>query len=307
MVQRQANDFLCHADGDGKVGWGCAFETTVGGEGGDEGVEIAAAEDSLFLEAIVEGIAGFSVFGFVHKDGEVGIVVGDAGDIFHDAQTGNTTQSFAILLCHLAAGFDGGIHIAKAEQAVGGADFIHLAVDAGGYHLRLIRKAEVLEVVDALLHGGIVADEGAAFHGVIGFGGVEGERTDIACVENALAIHAHAEGMGGIVDDLEAVFIGNGLDAPGIARGAIDMHGHDGGGARGDGGLYFIGIEIARDGVDIHEDGFDAIPPDGVGGGHEAVRGGDDLACNAESLQSGDERQGAIGEDADVGHAEVFG
>ena len=305
MVQRQANDFLCHAGGDGKVGWGCALEATVGGEGGDEGVEIAAAEDALFLEAEVEGIAGFAVFGFVHKDGEVGIVVGDAGDILHDAEAGCAAQGGAVLLGHLAAGFDSGIYIAQAEEAVGGADFVHLAVDTGSHHLGLAREAEVLEVVDALLHGCIVADEGAAFHGVVGLGGVEREGADIACLEDAFSIHAHAEGMGGIVDDFEAVFIGNGLNTLGIAGGAIDMHGHDGGGARGDGRLYLVGVEVARDGVDIHEDGFDTIPPDGVGGGHEAVGGGDDLACDAESLQSGDEWQGAIREEADVGHAEV--
>lgn len=113
--------------------------------------------------------------------------------------------------------------------------------------------------------------------------------------------------MGSIVDDLEAILICNSLDALGIAGSAIDMHGHDGGGAGGDGGLYLIGVEVAGDGINIHKDRFDAIPPDGVGGGYEAVGGGDDLARDAERLQGGDERQGAIREEADIGHAEVFG
>lgn len=100
--------------------------------------------------------------------------MGDAGDILHDAEAGNATQGGAVLLCHLATGFNGGIHIAQAEEAIGSADFIHLAVDAGGDHLGLACEAEVLEVINTLLHGSIVADEGAAFHGVVGLGGMEG-------------------------------------------------------------------------------------------------------------------------------------
>lgn len=307
MMQRQTDDFICHAGGDGKVGGGGAGQAAVGGEGGDEGIEIAAGEDALLFQAEVERIAGFAVLGGIDEDGEVGIVVRDAGDILHDTQAGNAAQGGAVLLRHLAAGGDGEIHIFEAQQAVGGAYFIHLTVDAGGHHLGFAGKTEVLEVVDALLGGGIVADEGTAFHGVVGLGGVEGEGADIAGFEDALSLHPHAEGMSGIVDDFEAVFIGDGLDAHSIAGGAVNMHGHDGGGLRGDGGFYLVRVKVAGDGIDIHKDRFDSIPPEGVGGGHEAVGRGDDLARDAQGLQRGNERQGAIREQADIGHAQVVG
>lgn len=307
MVQGQADDIIRQAGGDGKIGGGSAGQAAVGGEGGDEGIEIAAGEDALLFQAEVEGIAGFAVFCGIDEDGEVGIIVRDARDILHDTQAGNAAQGGSVLLRHLAAGGDGGIYIFEAQQAVGSAYFIHLTVDAWGHHLGLPGEAEVLEVVDALLGGGIVADKGAAFHGVVGFGGVEGEGADITGLQDALTIYPHTEGMGGIVDNFETVFIGDGLDARSIAGGAVNMHGHDGGGLRSDGGFYLIRVEVAGDGVDIHKDGLDAIPPEGMGGGHEAVGSGDDLARDTQGLQGSDERQGAVREQADVGHAEVIG
>lgn len=44
-----------------------------------------------------------------------------------------------------------------------------------------------------------------------------------------------------------------------------------------------------------------------MGGGYEAVGGGDDFAGDAEGLKGGDEGEGAVGEEAYVGHFEVFG
>ena len=50
---------------------------------------------------------------------------------------------------------------------------VDLAIDAGGNDLGLAGKAEVLQVVDALLGGGIVHDEGPTLKGVIDLGGME--------------------------------------------------------------------------------------------------------------------------------------
>lgn len=63
--------------------------------------------------------------------------------------------------------------MAEVEQAVGGADFVHLGVDAGGYDFGLAGKSEVLEVVDALFGLGVVAYECATLDGVVGLCGVE--------------------------------------------------------------------------------------------------------------------------------------
>ena len=111
--------------------------------------------------------------------------------------------------------------------------------------------------------------------------------------------------MGGIVDDLEAVLVGNLLDNVGIDGLAVAVDGHDSGGLRGDGGLYLIWVETAGALLDIDEDGLDAVPPEGMGGGDEAIGGGDDLAGDAQGLQGCDQGKGAVGEQAELGYLEV--
>ena len=83
-------------------------------------------------------------------------------------------------------------------------------------------------------------------------------------------VHLHPEGVRGVVDDLEAVLVGYLLYPPGVARLAVAVHRHDGRGPGGDGRLYAVGVDAAVRRVDVHEHGLDAVPPEGVGGGHEA-------------------------------------
>lgn len=125
---------------------------------------------------------------------------------------------------------------------------------------------------------------------------METQRGDVSCVEDALAVHLHTEGMGGIVNHLQAILVGDVLDSLGIAWLAINMHRHDGSGARGDGCLYFVGVEIASGRVDVNENWLATIPPDAVGGSHEAIRCCDDLARDAECLEGGEQWQGSVGE-----------
>ena len=58
--------------------------------------------------------------------------------------------------------------------------------------------------------------------------------------------------------------------------------------------------------VDIDENGLDAVPQEGMGGGHEGIGGGNHLAGDAQGLQGGDQRQRAIGEQGDMLDPQVF-
>ena len=149
-------------------------------------------------------------------------------------------------------------------------------------------------------------DQGTALGGAEDLGAMETERGHVALVEDALAVDLDAESVGGVVDDAQAVLVGDVLNLTGAAGLAIDVDGHDGGGARRDGSLDAVGVDATRGHVDVDEHGLDAVPPQGVGGGNEAVGGGDDLAADVEGLKGGDERQRAVGKHADVRHLEVL-
>lgn len=307
VVHGEAEDGVGYAVGNGQVLFGGGGEAAVGGELADEGIEVAAGEDPLGFHLFVELVAGLAEFLSVDEDGEVGVVVAHAGHVVEEGDAGHGPQGLAVADGHLVALGDGCVHLAEGEQAVGGAHFVHLGVDAGGHDGDLAGEAEVFEVVDAAFGLLVVDDHGAAFDGVVDFGGVEGEGGDVAGVEDGLTVDLDAEGVGGVVDDLEAVFVGHFLDAADVARLAVAVDGHDGGGLGGDGGFDAPGVEPAVGGVDVYEDGLDAVPPQGVGGGDEAVGGGDDFSGNAEGLEGGDEREGAVGEEGEVGHFEVGG
>ena len=305
MVHGEADDGVCHAVGVGQVFLAGGGESAVGGELADERVEIASAEDFLAAHLEVELVAGDAVLLGVDEDGEVAVVMAHAGHVVPEGDAGHGAERLAVAYGHLVAGLDGLVHLAEVQQSVGGAHLVHLGVDARCDDLGLAGEAEVLEVVDTAFGLLVVHHHGAALDGVVHLRGMEAERGHVAGVENALAVHLHAEGMGCVVNDLEPVFVGNVLDLLRLARLTVDMHGHDGGGLRRDGGLDAVGVDIAGGGVDVHEDGPYAVPPKGVGRGYEGVGGSDDLPGNAQRLEGGDEREGSVGEKAHVGHFEV--
>ena len=213
--------------------------------------------------------------------------VGDSLDVL---------QTLAVQLCDMPPRGDCVVHMPEVDEPHGRADLVHLAVDAGGNHGGLSSEAEVLEVVDALLGLLIVHDECAALHGVVHLGGMEAQRGHVARIEYRFPIHLYAEGVRRVVYHLEPVLVGDLLDALHVAGLAVAVNGHDGRGLRRYGGLDLVGIHAAVRGVDVHEHGLYAVPPDRVGGGDEAERRSDDLAGYPESLQCRDERQGAVSE-----------
>nr|GFD60259.1 hypothetical protein [Tanacetum cinerariifolium] len=78
-----------------------------------------------------------------------------------------------------------------------------------------IGKAEVFQVINALLGLAVVADDRAAFEGVEDLGGVKAEHRQITVIQHAGAIVLNTECVGSVIDDLQAVGVGdflNGID-----------------------------------------------------------------------------------------------
>ena len=301
----QADDGIGHAGGIGQVltrGTGYAL---VGGESADERIEVAARQDTLLAHLEVKLIARHAILAGINKDGEIAVVVAHTGHVVPKVDALDRTQRLTVADGHLMTGLNAGIHMLQVQQAESSTHLVHFAVDARSHNLGLAIKAEILEVVDALLHLLVVHDKRTALDGVIDLGGMETQCGHVALVEDALAIDFDAKSVGRVVDDAQAVLVGNRLDFSSSAGLTIDMHRHDGRCARSDGRLDAIGVDAARRRVDIDKHGLDAIPPDGMGGGYKTIGGGDDLAADVERLQRRDEWQCAVGEQADVGHFEV--
>lgn len=281
-------------------------EAAVGAELADKRVEVAAAVDIVALQEGVEVVALHTVSVGIDEDREVAMVVLDSGYVLEEGDTVDVLQGIAVCEgCFATVGYCR-IHLLEIQETVGAAHLVHLGVYAGADDGGLSGEAEVLQVVYALLGGFVVHYHGPALDGVVDLGGVEAERAQVAPVEDGASFDFYSKGVGGIVDDLQAVAVGDLLYATDVAGIAIDVDGHYGRGLRGDGGLYPFRVEVAGFWVDVDEDGLAAVPPDAVGGGDKGVRRGDDLAGDAQRLEGGEQRQGAVGEEGDERDLEVL-
>ena len=229
-----------------------------------------------------------------------------AGHVLEVGNSLDVLQPFAVQLRDMPPRRYCLVHLPEVQQAYRRAYLVHLAVDSRGHYRRLVREAEVLEVVDTLLGLLVMHYQRAALHGVVDLCGVEAKRGHVAGVEYGFSIHFDAESVCRVVYHLEPVLVGNLLYAFHVARFAVAVHRHDGRGLGGDGRLNLIGVHTAVRRVDVHEHRLYAVPPDRMGRSHETERRGDHLPGNPERLQRGDERQGAVGEEADIWDLEVF-
>ena len=260
--------------------------------------------DAVLPQQLVERIAAQRVVG-ADEDGEIR-VVGTGRPPVDAAQPGHAAQACAVTGIDARANGQRRIDMLQLQQAERGVDLTHLAVDARRHHRDFVHDAEVLELVDVALGLGVGADDGPALERVEDLGGMKAQAGQIAVAQHARSAGlAHAEGVGGVIDDLQAVPVGDGLDGRDIARVAVAMHRHDRGGLRRDGRLDPGRVHVERGGVDIDEHGRDAVPQQGVRGGHEGVGRGDDFARHTGLLQRRHQRQGAVGEQAQVLHSQI--
>ena len=208
VVHGQADDLLgdpvCHR----QVLRPRGVEPPVGRERADERVEVPASEDVVVLQLLVEVVARHAVLLSVHEDREVGVVVPHARHVLEVGDALDIPQPLAVELRHMPPCGDRPVDLPKVQQAYRRAYLVHLAVYARGHDRGLVREAEVLEVVDALLGLLVVHDERAALHGVVHLGGVEAQRGHVARVEYRFPVNLDAEGVRRVVYHLEPVLVG---------------------------------------------------------------------------------------------------
>ena len=112
---------------------------------------------------------------------------------------------------------------------------------------------------------------------------VEAEPGGIPQTARAAALVGRAVGLGGVLDDLEAVGMGNGIDL--VHRGAlaVEVHGHDGLRARGHGGLDAGGVDVVAFERRLDQHGRCARVADGQHRGDKGVGRGNDLVPGADA------------------------
>ena len=134
------------------------------------------------------------------------------------------------------------------------------------------------EEAEALGQSGVVGGEhaGVAKRAEV-LGRIEAEATD--CTERAggLVIEARADGLGGVLDHVQAVALGDLTDGVHVGTLAEEMHRNDRPGERRDCVFDLLRVDVERPRIDINEHGLRAQPPDGAGRGEEREARHDDF------------------------------
>lgn len=305
-MHRQTDDRIRHLVRIGQIIRAGTLQSAIGREFADQRIEVSAPQDILRFHLEVELVACHAVLLCINEDGEIAVVVLHPRHVIHKGDALYGTQGLAILYSHLVSCLYCCINLTKVQDAVGRTHLVNLAVDSRSDHFCLASETEVLQVVYPFLCLLIVHHQCTALDGVVHFCRMEAEGAHVACIQDALSIYLHTEGMGGIVDDLEPVFVGYGLDAICLARLAIDMHRHDGCGLGSDGRFYLVRVYVPGCRVYVHKHGLDAVPPEGVGCGNETVGSRDDFSCDAQRLQCRDEGERSVCEEADEGNFQIL-
>ena len=298
---------MCDLSRDWKIVGRGAREAAVGREVAAERIEIASGHDFVRFELVVQLVACHTVFSGINTDREIRVIVLHAGDVVQHRNAGDVLQRLAVILRDFLAFRDLAIHDLQLEQAVCGAEFVHLAIAARSNDRDLIRKTEVLQEVDTFFHRFVVGDERAALERIEDLRRVETQHGEVAPVADGHAVLADAEHVRGIVEQLQPVGVGDLLEFLVVARIAVDVDRHQRGRLRRDQRFDLVRVHGVGLRFDVAEDRLAAVPVDRVRGSHERERGRDDFARDAERLKPDLERNHPIGEQRDIFHAEVFG
>ena len=124
------------------------------------------------------------------------------------------------------------------------------------------------------------------------FARIEAEPGGIAQAARPAALPGGAVGLGRVLDDLEAVGLGNGADFVHGRALAVEVHRHDGLGAGGDGGLDAVGVDVVGGQVGFHKDRRGPRVADGQRRGNKGVGGHDDLVPRPDAERLEDQHQG---------------
>ena len=169
------------------------------------------------------------------------------------------------------------------------------AADGGGHVRHAVVEAH--QLVGVLLLHALVADEAAAA-GQLGvgrgdhaaleaghvLGGVEGEGAPGPEGAHGLAVDGGAVRLGAVLEDGQAVTLGDGEDLRHVGGQTVEVDHLDGRRAFGDGGLDTGGVEGEGHRVDVGEDRHGTTDGHRVAGGGEGEGGDDDLRGPAGAL-----------------------
>jgi len=177
--------------------------------------------------------------------------------------------------------------------------------DRFGLSVDIRTPADVSTRVEIIRQREAFDHDRAAFKGVEHLGGVKAQHTQITMLQQRSTVAIHPEGMGGVVNHLEVVVIGDALDRLYITGEPIAVHWKDRCGARCDAGFDTRGIEAITTLLNVSKHRLEAIPAQRFAGGHKRKRGSDHLPLQPQSLESDQQRQSAIGKQGDVLDAEI--
>ena len=138
-------------------------------------------------------------------------------------------------------------------------------------------------------------------------GGEERERRDISDRPGRPALVGGAERLRRVLDQRQAVAVGQLAERRQVDRLAEQVHDHDRSSAIGDRRLDGVRVEVERVGSDVDEHRDCADPGDGLSRREERVRRGDHLVAGAHPnrFQCQQQRVGAVGDAHRVGGAEL--
>ncbi len=219
-----------------------------------------------------------------------------------------TLELFRVVGGVLAAGLGPGVQVRQLDQQGGGLDRVQAEVAADVLVIVLGLAAVISHHAKAMGQGLVAGDDHAAVADTAEvLAGKEAETPAGADRAGFAALVSAGDGLGRVLDDGQAVAARDGHDWVHVRHLSEQVDGHDRLGVLADDVLDLLGVDVVRDGVNVHEDRAGAGPPDAAGGGEERERGRDDLVADADvqAHQGVEQGIGAAG-DADgvraVGH-----
>ena len=171
-------------------------------------------------------------------------------------------------------------------------------------------RAVDAQELQPVVEGGVVGqDHAGVAEGAQVLGGEEGEAAHVADRAAAAALVLGADGLGAILDDRDMAAPGDLHDGIHVGHLAEEVNGQDGLGARCDGRLDFMRVDVEGQGVDVDENGLGVEAVDDAGRGEEREGRGDDFVAGADVQgHEGDEQSVRAGGDADgMGGAGIGG
>lgn len=202
--------------------------------------------------------------------------------VIKELQPRHAGEAFAILLVVATIGFDEIFDRVEAGQAHGGADFVHLAIDAEMDDTIVAAEPEIFHQPDLRRDFVVVGCDGAAFECIENFGGVETEHFGVTEVADHLAFVGTSERVRGIVDQLDLEMLrqrGEFIDRAGPSP---DMHTDDAGDIRRDHFFDDARVEMMCRRIDVAKNRGNLLPLQGVRGGNKRERRHDDFALESE-------------------------